>query len=99
VPDDKQSGASPQAPQAPSERKPRPGEPGEPQEPQAEPSGVPEGQYTRDRLTEESHRILGYPPDVVAGALHGQEQDTFTVEQARELVEKNESRVITPEGE
>jgi hypothetical protein len=99
VPDQKQSGASPQASQGGSDKPEKPGQPQEPQEPQAPPSGVPEGQYSRDRLIEESHRILGYPPDVVAGALHGQEQDTYSIEQARELVEANESRVITPEGE
>jgi hypothetical protein len=105
VPDRTKSGASPQAPKPSDEPTQEQAPQGQAEQhavseghPEPQPSDVPEGQYTRERLINES-RILGYPGDVVAGALHGQEQNTFSIDQARQLIEANENRVITPEGE
>lgn len=59
-----------------------------PQEPQEESKPVEpqETKYDRNELIEDSFAIFGYYPEVVAGALYGDDRSTYTVAEVKQLI-------------
>lgn len=55
--------------------------------------------YSRDRLVAEANEFLGYPPHVVAGALHDVRKQNLTVDETKNLVNKWLAKPVGTEEE
>jgi hypothetical protein len=51
--------------------------------------------YSRDEFLANAEALLGVKPEVVAGALHGNNQAEFTVEEMRKLIKSFLERKVS----